>query len=360
MDITFCTFFYDIGRSNWSNFNIHSNTYMFWFKNLLSLDINLYIQTEEKFADFIIEERKKVDPELKKTIVKLTTIDKLPAWQLYSSSLEELMFSKDFKKKVHHDVPEMNKPLYNVLMFNKVYFLKEIIDQNPFNTKFFSWVDTGFIRDSQWPIGNEDWPQPDKLILAENKVRFFCINDYVIKGLSQTTKESHCLSQMRFLKGTVFFLDGSCINRLCELFDKNVRQCLSDRFIGSDEKIFDLCYVDQPDLFELTKCDWRAEFHLYAKNPKRKYGFQINWKPEEIITEGNTDYEFWYVGIEDETTAVIHRCDFTPEKDPQICDHSVNNKFVEFESVTRPHRVVIWPVSKSKQWLKRVEYPIHV
>ena len=360
MDITFCTFFYDIGRSDWSNFAIHSNTYMYWFKNVLSLDINLVIQTEEKFFDSIIEERKKVDPELKKTIVKICSIDKLPAWKKYNQLLEELMFSKNFKEKVHHDVPEMTRPLYNVLMFNKVFFLKEIIEQNPFDTKYFSWVDTGFIRDESWIISNQQWPDPEKLHLKENTVRFFCINNDVIKGLSQTTKESHCMSQMRYLKGTIFFLDGSCIDQLCQLFDKNVKQCITDSFIGSDEKIFDLCYCDNPDLFELTQCDWREEFHLYAKNAKRRYRFPIKWDIQDVVTPNAADYDFWYVGIEDSSTAVIHRCDFNPKDHPEICNHQSAEFWVEFESATKPHRVVIWPVGADKQWLKRTEYRLHL
>jgi hypothetical protein len=358
MDITFCTFFFDINRSNWDTFAVHSNTYMHWFKNVLSLDINLHIQTEEKFIDVIREERKKIDPEFKKTIIKITKIEHLEAWKQYNSILEDLMFSDKFKQKVCHNVPEMTKPLYNVLMFHKVHYLKEIIKTNPFDTKYFSWVDTGFIRDCSWPINNQQWPCLDKLNLKNNKVRFFCINDDVIQGLSNTTKEDHCMSQMRFLKGTIFFLDKTCITRLCDLFDKNARQCIKDGFIGSDEKIFDLCYCEDSELFELVKCDWRAEFHLYAKNQKQNYSFDITWNLDDISK--HTAYKFWYVGIEDSTTAVIHRNDFNPEEHPDICDHVTNCFTVNFESQTRPHRVVIWPVDKDGNWLQRVEYPIHL
>lgn len=358
MDITFCTFFFDINRSNWDNFAVHSNTYMYWFKNVLSLDINLHIQTEEKFLDVIREERRKIDPEFKKTIIKITKVEHLEAWRRYNSSLEELMFSDEFKQKIHHDVPEMTKPLYNVLMFNKVHYLKEIIKINPFNTKFFSWVDTGFIRDHTWPINNEQWPDPEKLKLEKNKVKFFCINDNILSGLSNTTKEEHCMSQMRFLKGTIFFLDGACIDELCKLFDKNVNQCIADKFIGSDEKIFDLCYYDNPDLFELTKCDWREEFHLYAKHNKKQYTITFSWNVEEITKV--QEYRFWYVGIEDSTQAVIHRCDFNPQDHKEICDLTTTSHTVNFTSTTKPHRVVIWPVDKEGNWLQRIEYPIHL
>jgi len=357
MDITFCTFFFDINRSNWDKFGIHSNTYMYWFNNVLSLDIKLHIQTEEKFVDIIREYRKKIDPEFKKTIIKISTIQQIEGWKRYNSQLEDLMYSDEFKQKVHHDVPEMNKPLYNVLMFNKVHYLKQIINENPFDTQFFSWVDTGFIRDSSWVIDNEKWPVAEKIKLQENKVRFFCINDTVEKGLAGTTKEEHCMSQMRYLKGTVFFLDKSCINELCDLFDKNANQCIADKFIGSDEKIFDLCYCDNPDLFELVKCDWRQEFHLYAEHNEKEYELNIEWDINDIVDK-QQEYDFWYIGIEDSTTAVIHRADRNNNDHAEFLNFEKNQFTVKFQSTTIPHRVVIWPVDKDGKWMHRIEYPI--
>lgn len=353
MDITFCTFFFDIGRGNWDSFTVHNNTYMHWFKNFLALNVKLYIKTEEQFIPFIKEHRKFIDPEFKNTIIEASKVEDLEAYNLYNKKLEDLMFSEEFKKKMHHNqVPEMNKPLYNVLMFDKVCFLKDIINKNPFNTKFFSWVDTGFVRDESWVRNNSEWPDPAKLVLKENRVRFFCINDNVRGTLRD--KEYHCLSQIRLLKGTNFYLDGSCINELYRLFHKNVNECLSKGFIGSDEKIFDLCYLDNPGLFELVKCDWRQEFNLYSRTYKTKYKLNLKWDVNDISK--CDDYDFWYVGVEDNTTAVIHRADMDPSKHPEYLKLEKDNINVEFDSLTKPHRFIIWPVSKSKGWLSRREY----
>ncbi|NBP01560.1 MAG: hypothetical protein EBU90_15760 [Proteobacteria bacterium] len=353
MDITYCSFFFDIGRGAWDTFTVHNNTYMHWFKNFLSLNVNLYIKTEEQFIPFIKEHRKKIDPEFKKTILEVAKIEDLEAYKLYNSRLEELMFSEEFKKKMHHNqVPEMTKPLYNVLMFDKVCFLKDIITKNPFNTKFFSWVDTGFVRDESWVRNNSEWPDPSKLLLKENKVRFFCINDNVQGTLRD--KEYHCLSQIRLLKGTNFYLDGKCINELYDLFHKKVNECLNNKFIGSDEKIFDLCYLEKPDLFELVKCDWREEFNLYSRTRKSTHKLTLKWNAEDITKCG--DYAFWYIGVEDRTTAVIHRADLDPVRNRDYFEFKTNSIDVCFESLAEPYRFIIWPVSKSKGWLDRKEY----
>lgn len=356
MDITFCTLFFDIGRGEWSNFTLHSNTYMYWFKNLLSLDIKLYIETEEKFVDIIKENRKAFDPEFKKTIIKVKELKELEAYKKYNIKLENLMFSEEFKKKAHHDVPEMTKPLYNVLMFNKLCTLQNAIEENPYNTEYFSWVDTGFIRDETWPIDNKQWPDLKALNLKQDRIRFFCIDDNILKGL--TNKEFHCLSQIRYLKGTIFFLHKSCLDWLLHTFDNKVEDCLKNNFIGSDEKIFDLCYLESPESFEIVKCDWRQEFHLYAHKKLQEYELDITWNTNDITKAEK--YDFWYIGVEDSTTAVIYRGDLNPTDHPEYTTFKNNVLHVKFKSFTKPCRVVIWPVDSNKQWLQRIEYPLNI
>ncbi len=354
MDITFCTFFFDIDRGKWDTFTLSNNTYMYWFRNVLLLDINLYIETEEKFVNVIKENRKAVDPEFKKTVIVTRTLSELEAYKKFNTKLENLMFSEKFEKRIQHQVPEMTKPLYNVLMFNKLETIKNAVNANPFNTEFFSWVDTGFIRDDSWPINNTDWPSLELLDLKKDKIRFFCIDKNIHTNLKD--KAFHCMSQVRFLKGTIFFLHKQNLDWLIDTFDNNVEFCLKNEFIGSDEKIFDLCCLQNPEKFELVQCDWRQEFHLYAHRKEQEYILDLTWNIEDITK--SEDYEFWYIGVEDSTTAVIHRCDLNPIKHHEYLVFKRNSLPVKFKSFTRPHRFVVWPVSKDKKWLTRIEYPL--
>jgi hypothetical protein len=361
MDITFCTFFFDIGRQNWNTYNLANNTYLYWFENLLSLDINLYIETEEQFVDYVTKKRKIIDPTLQKTVIKVTSTEQLKSYELNNDRLNELMFAQDFTAKVHHNVPEMKQPLYNILMFNKIYTLKNAIEQNPFNTKYFSWVDAGFIRDSSWVSNNTDWPDLTRLQLKPDTIRFFCIDDNILNNLND--HEFHCMSQIRFLKGTIFFLDGNCIDELITLFSNALEECFNGRFIGSDEKIFDLCYKSKPDLFEIVKCDWRQEFHLYAKRKERDYTLILKWNKQDfdqLVSNKAEDYDFWYIGIEDAETRVIHRCDLNPVDHPQLLNFDIDSLPVSFKSFTKPVRFVMWPVDKNKKWLTRVVYKLDV
>lgn len=359
MDITFCTFYFDIDRKNWKTFTVSNEAYMSWFSNLLSLDIKLYILTEAKFIDKIIAARKKIDPKLEKTIIKETSVEELPAYKSFNEKLEKLMFSDEFKKiVVHKEVPEMSKPLYNVLMFNKVNFLQQVLDENPFNTEYFSWVDAGFIRSEEDVEGIKKWPDPSKLMLTKDKIKFFCINDEIKRHMSDI--RGHLLSQMRMLKGTIFFLHKDLIPVIKNIFNHYVEESLSKGYIGSDEKIFDLCCYNYPELFDLYQCNWREELQLfsyeYKKPEKVEYEVVVEWNETDI--EKADDYQYWFFCIEDKNSKSLLREDLRVDSHELYEQNKNYKKTYKVFSDKKPENFVVWPVSKSRGFLKAVKKAI--
>lgn len=353
MDITFCTFYFDIDRKNWKHFTVSNEMYMNWFSNLLSLDINLYILTENKFVDKVLAMRKKIDPELKKTVIKETTIEDLPAYELYNKRLEELMSSDEFQKIVHHkDVPEMTKPLYNVLMFNKVHYLQQVMDENPFDTEYFSWVDAGFIRDHNEVKNIKKWPDPKRLNMQKEKIKFFCINNEIERNMRDI--KWHAMSQMRLLKGTIFFLHKDLIPFLKTEFDRRVNEVLDKKYIGSDEKIFDICCLNNREKFDLYKCNWREELKLFSyefeEAKKIEYSVTVEWFENDI--EKSEDYQFWFFCIEDDKHELIFRDDVQVHSEETYHQYKNFKKTYKITSDRKPEFFVVWPVSKTKGYLR--------
>lgn len=253
---------YDIGRDNWNSFNLSYNTYLFWMKNTLSLNANIVVYTEQKFVDSIIEMRKEFDFDLSKTIIITKNLEDLDCYKIYNEKLEKLMFSEEFKSKVHHNVPEMEKPLYNIIMFNKLNFLKDVKDNNYFNSDFLIWADCGGLRDNISLYKNVIWPNLEKINSLDNeKVTFFSHHD----TFSITDNEFHAMSQIRFIQGTSFFVPINLIDDLVIEFNKTIEDCLSKNFIGSDEKIFDITYCRNKEKYNLIKCGWRTYFKLFKE-----------------------------------------------------------------------------------------------
>lgn len=254
------TALYDIGRDSWEKFTQSYGGYIHWMERTLSLDSHMVIYTEIKFYEEIKSYRLKYDPNLDKTIFVIQELDELVAYKLYNDKLTELMFSDEFKLKAHFDVPEMNKPLYNVIMFNKVFWLKHSVDNNFFDADMVIWADAGGLREpietyklSEWPniqkINNID---PDKIIFFSHK------DDFGIHD-----NQWHALSQVRNIQGTAFMVPSKMINWFADQFIETIEESLEKRFIGSDEKILDITYLKDKAKYHLIPCTWREYFKIF-------------------------------------------------------------------------------------------------
>jgi hypothetical protein len=64
----------------------------------------------------------------------------------------------------------INKQLFTVWN-SKFSLLKKAVDMNPFNTKYFSWYDIGYLRTVNKRLDNS-WPDNEKLKILDGKVLF--------------------------------------------------------------------------------------------------------------------------------------------------------------------------------------------
>lgn len=279
------TAIFDIGRDKWDNFTMSYHTYLWWMRNLLYLDTNLIIYTEERFKNDIINYRKEVDPNLEKTIIIIQSLESIEGYKTFFEPLNNLMSGDDFKKQVQFDVPEMTKPLYNVVMFAKLFYILDAHRKNLFDADMYVWADAGVIRNDH-PELNVKWPDIQKINqLDNNKVTFFCHHSYVGVGGDENTQKFHALSQTRFIQGGAVFVPKKCIEDVCELFKLTALDCISKGFVGSDEKIFDFVYIKNPNNYNLIKCGWREYIGLFTTNKNlevvvSRYNENLDWVNE--------------------------------------------------------------------------------
>jgi hypothetical protein len=275
------TAIFDIGRDKWDNFTMSYHTYLWWMRNLLYLDTNLIIYTEERFKNNIINYRKEVDPNLEKTIIIIQPLESIEGYKTFFEPLNNLMGSDDFKKQVQFDVPEMTKPLYNVVMFAKLFYILDAFRKNLFDADMYVWADAGVIRNDH-PEMNVKWPDIQKINeLDNNKVTFFCHHPYVRVG----DYKFHSLSQMRYIQGGAVFVPKKCVEDVCELFKITALDCISKGFVGSDEKIFDFTYLTNPNNYNLIQCGWREYIELFTTNKNlevivARYNENLDWVNE--------------------------------------------------------------------------------
>jgi FkbM family methyltransferase len=318
---------YDIGRADWDRFNLSYNTYLYWMKNTLSIDANFVIYTEEKFKETIEKYRQEFDENFEKTKIVVQPLEDLDYYKNYNLKLSELMFSDNFKRKIHLQVPEATKPLYNVIMFNKLSFLKDAKDNNYFDGDYFIWADAGGLRNGISEYQGQIWPDLNKLSKHGDKIVFFSHS----KDFKVDDKEYHSLSQIRHIQGTCFFVPKNRIDKFYLDFRETVDECLSEGYIGSDEKVLDITYLKEKEIYSLVQCTWREYFNIFKKGE--------NYKKNVFIDLGShncqgLDYFINHLKINQDWE--IHTFEPNPLVDNSICV----NKYNTLDITT--HKDAVW------------------
>jgi hypothetical protein len=254
------TALYNIGRDEWDKFTQSYDGYLQWLYRTLSLDSNIIIYTQERFKDQILDYRSKYDNNLEKTHIVIQELEDIYCYKKYNQPLEDLMYSDEFKKKLSFpDVPEASRPLYNVIMFNKVFWLRHAVENNIFNNDMVLWLDAGGLRDNIEKYENVNWPSLEQINKQDtNRVTFFSHKlDFTI---TDEEREYISLSQIRAIQGTAFLVPSHLIYNLCDEVEITINNSLRDKYIGSDEKIFDITYVRDKSKYSLIESDWREYF----------------------------------------------------------------------------------------------------
>jgi hypothetical protein len=237
------TALFDIGRDKWTHHTQSYGGYLDWMERTLSIQNPMVIFTEKQFEDRIRTMR---DKYFDKTHIVIGTKEETMAGKLHYENLSKLMSSEEFKKKIQFQVPEMLEPWYNIMMFNKLWWMKEASEL--IEGTHYIWTDAACYRED---IKSTNIPFPTKKI--GDKPIFFSHHDYV----SIADIEHHSLSQMRFIQGGSLIVPKEKLQDLCVKVFNIINRSIHYGYIGSDEKIFDLVYLDSPDNYQLVKCGWR-------------------------------------------------------------------------------------------------------
>lgn len=85
----------------------------------------------------------------------------------------------------------------------------------------------------------------------------------------------------------------------------------------------------------------------------KQHTLEISWEEDEI--EKADDYDFWFFGFHDESGKQVYRKDLNWELNKDQLSFERTSIEVSFRSAKEPKSCVIWPHSKSRGWLKRIE-----
>jgi len=239
---TLVTAFFDINREH-NGDGRKISEYLTWIQKTLQLNCNLYIITESKFVDFM----KKNRPKKYKTFIKEDILENAEYYK-YLPNITEILNSSQFKDKIKHpERVECKLPEYNVIQYSKFGWLKDAINNNPFHTEYFLWVDAGISRFFMDIDINK--PYPNNNVIYNNK--FLIENRYDIKNYKYCEND-FIWDSTNLLSGGLFGGNKEIIIKISDLLcDVFVNKMLKNNNVNNEQLGLTIVYKNNPNLFNL-------------------------------------------------------------------------------------------------------------
>jgi len=174
LNCTVVTALYNLNRENWQTYDREWSDYLECFSNTLSLRAKFVIFIEPELENYVLECRRRVDPQLEYTKIVLKRFDELSKYPL-KERISDVMNSNEYKVGlVTPDPPEYTRPDYIILIHSKMDLVEESIDLDFYGTDFYMWVDAGirhrlFREEDKFKL----YPNPKKIEDIQG-VRILC------------------------------------------------------------------------------------------------------------------------------------------------------------------------------------------
>jgi hypothetical protein len=254
MSITFSSCFYIIK----SKFD--PSIYVEWMNNLFSIvnNFNLVIYTDESSSVYIDT---KENPRIK-IIIK-------PIEQFYNYKYkEEWLKNHENNFLLNHQSQWNSCWELNMLWTEKIWFVKESIERNYFNTEMYGWCDIGYFRNNFNHINTSElmqWPDPVKInLINKEKILYACVNNNIdfIKMLFQTIQNKNELGlpvnpippDQTSIAGGFFILHKDKIDWWSQTYEDKLELYFKHNYLVKDDQIIIAdCVFSNLDNFVLCR-----------------------------------------------------------------------------------------------------------
>ena len=204
--------------------------YKEWMKGLLSYKGSMIIFTDKESKNYIDKLRKGLP-----TRIITTKVEELEPYKYFKNNkLNEQNYGTMVWKGGKDS--EVNKRLFTIWN-SKFSLLKKAVEMNPFNTKYFSWYDIGYLRTVNKRLGYE-WPDKEKLKILDDKILFNIIGGKDCKDGGTTT-------------GGYIGCNTNNIHKVHKLFLENLKKRIkNNQFSGNDQELYQDLRCAHPDLIQ--------------------------------------------------------------------------------------------------------------
>lgn len=231
--------------------------YLSWFGKTLQVKCPFIIFTEKETVNFIKEKRGDLP-----THIVTTKLNEIPLYKL-KNNIQTVLDSSEYKEKMSDtNRVECKDSMYSIIQYSKFKWLKESLEINPFDSKYFFWLDAGASRFLDSSAYDESYPSKEALTQLNQIDNTFLIQynpDYYsdLVNSRELTKE-YLWDNRAFICGSMFGGNSEAIlsindeidstmNDMIENFCVNNEQIALGYLCKNKEKLFTRFYRTNPN-----------------------------------------------------------------------------------------------------------------
>ena len=175
-------------------------------------------------------------------------------------------------RQIHpYNFDNRNTASYYLFCMSRYIMLKETIDTNPFNSKYFSWINFCIER-----MGYTNLKYLDEALAVKRDKFSTCYIDYIPHELIKDSKEYFSWGRCGMCSG-FFTGNNEYMYNVCSLILEKFLYYLSLGYGHADEQLYSPVYFENPDLFEHYYGDYNQMITNYKyiyeapENPVRNF-----------------------------------------------------------------------------------------
>jgi len=217
-----------------------------------------------------VEERRTDIP----TEIIVQSVEEIPYYYL-KDQLDSIIESEEYQEKISDpDRIECQHSMYSIVQYSKFKWLQKTIEENPFNSKFFFWVDAGASRFFDGYDLSQDYPSinavgalnemGDKFLLQMNMEYY---NDL---ANASTLSEEYLLDNRSYVLGSMFGgTTSSLLKVVSDVEDILLNKMIANGFVNNEQIALGYLVKQNQDDFEIYERYDEKHMSLFTELSKR-------------------------------------------------------------------------------------------
>ena len=242
--------------------------YLDWFGKTLQLKVPMILFVTEDLVEFIQEQRGDLS-----THVVVQTTDEIPYYNL-KDQLDKIIASDQYRERIADPGRiECRHSMYSIIQYSKFKWLTQAAEVNPFDSKWFFWLDAGGSRFFDDYDVSLPYPSPNAMESFESMGDQFLVQMnmeyYPDLAEAESIDKSYLFNNRSYVLGSMFGGGTESLKKVADdVEDIFVNEMIGNDYVNNEQVALGYLIKKNPDdyaIYERTNHKHAAIFEELGK-----------------------------------------------------------------------------------------------